>query len=127
MDPPRYHHLSKVGKKIGLENEFFSVTAFADYRHMPSFPSYSSFLFVEACASERVRVISIARLPTLPPLHLRPIYVIVFNDPIWKSYLEGGFVLRCFQHLSLPNAATRPCTWRYNRLTGGSSNTVLSY
>ena len=34
---------------------------------------------------------------------------------IWRSYLEGGFVLRCFQHLSLPDAATRRCTWRYNR------------
>ena len=36
-------------------------------------------------------------------------------------------MLRCFQHLSCPDAATRPCTWRYNRLTGGLSNTVLSY
>ncbi len=34
---------------------------------------------------------------------------------IWRSYLEEGFVLRCFQHLSLPDAATRRCTWRYNR------------
>ena len=34
-----------------------------------------------ACAPERVWVISIARLCTLPYLHLRPIYVIVFDDP----------------------------------------------
>ena len=47
--------------------------------------------------------------------------------PSWRSYLGGGFVLRCFQHLSLPDAATRRCTWRHNRLTGGLSNTVLSY
>ena len=46
---------------------------------------------------------------------------------IWRSYLEGGFVLRCFQHLSLPDAATRRCSWRNNRYTGGLSNTVLSY
>ena len=46
---------------------------------------------------------------------------------VWRSYLEGGFVLRCFQHLSWPDAATRRCTWRYNRLTGGLSDTVLSY
>ena len=28
---------------------------------------------------------------------------------IWKSNLGAGFVLRCFQHLSYPDAATRPC------------------
>ena len=96
MDPPRYHHLSKVGKKIGLENEFFSVTAFADYRYMPTFPSYSYLIFVEACASERVRVISIARLPTLPPLHLRPIYVLVLNDPLGDLILGRASCLDAF-------------------------------
>ena len=35
--------------------------------------------------------------------------------PSGRSYLGEGFVLRCFQHLSLPDADTRPCTWRYNR------------
>ncbi len=64
---------------------------------------------------ERVRAISIARLWTLLPLHLQPIYVVVCNDPMWRSYLEEGFVLRCFQHLSCPDADTRRCTWRYNR------------
>ena len=49
---------------------------------------------------ERVRAISIARLYTLPHLHLRPIDVVVFDDPMWRSYLGEGFVLRCFQHLS---------------------------
>ena len=33
------------------------------------------------CRQERVWVISIARLWTLPPLHLQPIDVIVFDDP----------------------------------------------
>ena len=33
------------------------------------------------CCPERVWVISIARLWTLPPLHLQPIDVIVFDDP----------------------------------------------
>ena len=46
---------------------------------------------------------------------------------VWRSYLEGGFVLRCFQHLSWPDAATRRCPWRDNRHTGGLSDTVLSY
>ena len=76
---------------------------------------------------ESSRVISTARLRTLPPVHLPPINVVVCNDPNGRSYLEVGFVLRCFQHLSVPDAATRPCPWRDNRLAGGRSNTVLSY
>ena len=76
---------------------------------------------------ESFRVISTARLRTLPPVHLPPINVVVFNDPKGRSHLEVGFVLRCFQHLSVPDAATRPCPWRDNRLAGGRSNTVLSY
>ena len=47
--------------------------------------------------------------------------------PSRRSYLGEGFALRCFQRLSFPDAATRPCTWRYNRLTVGPSTTVLSY
>ena len=40
------------------------------------------FFFVLAILSpERVWVISIARLRTLPPVHLQPIDVVVFDDP----------------------------------------------
>ena len=49
----------------------------------------------------------------VPPLHLHPINVIVFNDPK-KSNLVAGFVLRCFQHLSNPDLDTQQCTWRHN-------------
>src|SRR5690554_1351367 len=31
-----------------------------------------------------------------------------------KSYLEGGFTLRCLQRLSRPYLATQPCRWRDN-------------
>ena len=41
--------------------------------------------------------------------------------------LEGGFPLRCFQRLSLPNVATLRCGWRHNRNTRGLSIPVLSY
>ena len=44
-----------------------------------------------------------------------------------RSNLVAGFVLRCVQRLSDPDVATLPYTWRYNRLTSGPSNTVLSY
>ena len=39
------------------------------------------FVSFRDCSPERVRVISIARLWTLPPLHLQPIDVIVSDDP----------------------------------------------
>ena len=42
-----------------------------------------------SCDPERVRVISIARLRTLPPVHLRPIDVVVYNDP-WMEILSWG-------------------------------------
>ena len=92
------------------------------------FPSYATRgLPFGACAPERVRAISTARLCASPRLHLRPIYVVVSDGPIGDLILGGGFVLRCFQHLSCPDADTRRCGWRHNRFTGGPSNTVLSY
>jgi hypothetical protein len=61
------------------------------------------------------------------PLHLQPINLIVSEGPIRKSHLEGSFALRCFQRLSLPDVATRQCSWHHNRYTSGQSNPVLSY
>ena len=43
------------------------------------------------------------------------------------SYLVVSFTLRCFQRLSRPHFATRPCRWRDNRCTIGASTPVLSY
>jgi hypothetical protein len=77
-------------------------------------------------------VISTARLNVLPRVHLPPINVVFFDDPLsseeeGKIRLVVGFVLRCFQRLSLPNIATLRCPWRNNRHTSGSSTPVLSY
>ena len=44
-----------------------------------------------------------------------------------KLHLRAGFTLRCFQRLSLPDAAIQPCHWRDNWYTGGPSTPVLSY
>ena len=74
-----------------------------------------------------VRAISNARLRASPPVHLRPIDVIVCDGPQKKSNLAAGFALRCLQRLSDPDADTRRCTWRHSRQTGGRSGTVLSY
>ena len=58
---------------------------------------------------------------------MEPINHIFFMGSSKKSHLEGGFVLRCLQHLSLPDVALEPCTWRYNSFTSGPSIPVLSY
>src|SRR3954454_5290740 len=44
-----------------------------------------------------------------------------------KFRLEGGFMLRCFQHLSRPHIATQRCLWQDNWYTSGVSIPVLSY
>ena len=78
------------------------------------------------------RGISTAQLHVSPRFHLPPINVLVSYDPseclrTGNAHLGGGFPLRCFQRLSLPNVATRPCHWRDNRYTSGWSIPVLSY
>ena len=44
-----------------------------------------------------------------------------------EPHLRAGFALRCFQRLSLPDAAARPHGWRHDRFTVGPSTPVLSY
>ena len=73
------------------------------------------------------RAISAARLNVSPRSHLRPIDVVVCHGPPRRPHLGAGFALRCIQRLSDPDAATRPCAWRRNRLTVGPSVPVLSY
>ncbi len=81
---------------------------------------------------QAARLISIARLNTLLCVHLRPIYLVISQEPSGGlchgiPHLGGGFPLRCFQRLSLPNIATQRCPWRDNWYTSGSSIPVLSY
>ena len=73
------------------------------------------------------RAISAARLNVSQRSHLRPIDVVVSDGPPRRPHLGAGFALRCVQRLSRPDAATRPCAWRRNRLTVGPSVPVLSY
>ena len=76
--------------------------------------------------------VSTGRLHPSRDFHLRPIEH-VFNmratdtEVPRNPNLGAGFPLRCFQRLSLPNVANRPCRWRDNRHTRGSSTQVLSY
>ncbi len=83
---------------------------------------------------QAARSISTSKLNTSPCLHIWPINLVVSEgssvsvSPLRGiSYLEGGFPLRCFQRLSLPNLATQRCRWRDNWYTIGSSIPVLSY
>ena len=82
------------------------------------------------CVSSH-RLISTSQLHTLPCFHIWPINPVVWlgasRPKAWKSHLEAGFPLRCFQRLSIPNVANQRCTWQYNWHTRGSSNPVLSY
>ena len=78
------------------------------------------------------RPISTARLNVSPRLHLPPIYAVVSCGPYGtfrygRSHLGGGFPLRCFQRLSLPDVATQRCPWRDSWYTSGQSTPVLSY
>ncbi|RJO60852.1 hypothetical protein C4544_04415 [candidate division WS5 bacterium] len=63
----------------------------------------------------------------LPHLHLEPINLMVYKGSIMKPNLGVGFVLICFQRLSIPDIATQQCSWQNNWHTIGRSIPVLSY
>ncbi len=73
------------------------------------------------------RAISTGKLHALLRFHTRPINVVVFHGSQGRTSFEGGFLLRCFQRLSLPYLATLLCHWRDNRSTRDTSTPVLSY
>jgi hypothetical protein len=73
------------------------------------------------------RLVSTGWLSASRRLHLRPIDVVVFDVPQGSFCFGTGFALRCFQRLSEPVVATRPCPWRDNRNTSGPSPKILSY
>ena len=94
-------------------------------------PFYTNQLFeieINRCFTKLVKFehISTPRLKPLRALHLEPINLVVFQEFI-VSNLGRGFVLRCFQHLSFPNIATRRFSWYQSRYTRGSFISVLSY
>ncbi len=93
--------------------------------------SFFSLPFLPDRSRSSPRPISNSQLHTLLHFHLCPIYLVVFKGSYFASngisHLEGGFTLRCLQRLSLPDLATLPCSWHYNRYTRGQSIPVLSY
>ena len=117
-DPRRHDGVPLAGPVPGPAHPVLSRSSSADLRFRGG---AGTVLF------RSLRAISTARLSVSPRLHLRPIHVVVCDGPWMRPYLGAGFVLRCLQHLSCPDAATRRCGWRHNRFTGGPSGTVLSY
>jgi hypothetical protein len=63
----------------------------------------------------RSRSISTPRLNASLHFHLVPINVVVSYGSQMIPNLRVGFPLRCFQRLSVPDLATRQCSWRYSR------------
>ena len=102
----------------------------AEGRTEPQVPCWKT---VEEDAGQACRAISTAQLHVSPRFHLPPINVLVSHGPSrtpkgpGSTHLGGGFPLRCFQRLSLPDVATRRCPWRNSRYTSGQSTPVLSY
>ena len=92
----------------------------------PETPAEGRHAGADAPCRQSRRAISSARLRTSPPLHLRPIDVVVCDGPV-RPNLAEGFALRCTQRLSAPGVATLRCAWRHSRQTSGRSVTVLSY
>ena len=88
-------------------------TAVSDHSFESSSPSlYPVWRFLRLWTSSRP--ISNSQLHTLPCFHLCPIYLVFFKGSSscdWRSYLEGGFTLRCLQRLSRPDLATLPWYW----------------
>jgi len=44
---------------------------------------------------------------------------VIVSHQLTSLNLGVGFVLRCFQRLSMPNLATQQCRWRDNWYTRG--------
>ena len=111
-------------KNIKLNTEVWVIICFEKHRR--------NLLKTSLKIDQASRLISITRLNTLLRLHLWPIDLVVYKEPLGGlshgiSYLGVGFALRCFQRLSLPNIATQRCLWRDNWYTRDSSIPVLSY
>ena len=90
-----------------------------------SSPYFNQSLHSKEYSRSSLRPISIPQLHVLLHFHMEPINHIFFMGSSKKSHLEGGFVLRCLQHLSLPDVALEPCIWRYNSSTSGPSIPVV--
>ena len=87
---------------------------------------------IERINGQAARLISIGKLHNSRCVHIRPIDLVIFQEPLGDlrpgtSHLVEGFTLRCFQRFSLPHVATERYPWQDNSYTRGASIPVLSY
>ena len=75
--------------------------------------------------------VSTGQLRRLLALHIRPIDLVVFQEPMdvkcRRPHLGEGFMLICLQHLSWPYVTTQRCRERDNWHIRGTSLSILSY
>ena len=97
----------------GHNRSLTSAWSFQIYFNQPQFVHFEPCAVAwEASDSERNqarRMISTSKLHILLRFHFWPINVVVFHDPSGKTHLGRSLALRCFQRLSRPHLATRPC------------------
>ena len=73
-----------------------------------------------------------AWLRVLPPVHARPIHLLVWQgsypvDPVGSLIFRRASRLDAFSAYPYRTSATQRCSWRNNWYTGGPSVPVLSY
>ena len=140
---PHRHQCSTIGAeglsfrvRNGTGRFPFAMTAVTLSKHAPHTRVGLVFWELhsgrEQSLSSSHRLISTSQLHTLLCFHIWPINPVISREPhtpegAWRSHLEAGFPLRCFQRLSIPNVANQPCPWQNNWHTRGPSNPVLSY
>ena len=130
---PRFRSWRSGNRTTDANNQTLHRYRFRDHKKQRSLPSnernHHRTRPDPASGSESVprSPVSTGRLHPSRGFHLRPIEH-VFNmratgtEVPRNPNLGAGFPLR-----SLPNVANRPCRWRDNRHTRGSSTQVLSY
>ena len=93
--------------KLNTSESFYSLSSLEHF--------VNNFFIIFHFIWSSPRSISIGQLNTLLCLHLQPINLVIFKGSYsikdGKSYLEGGFTLRCLQRLSVPYIATQLCSW----------------
>ena len=119
-----------------LSSYFFSLSSLFN-KNKPSTSLSSSTLSIlpyktlERCMvkplGQLVCVSSTAHTAYTPHLSTSSSTTTLTDSKSGMTHLKASFVLRCFQHLSLPHLATRQCNRHYNRYTSDASTPVLSY
>ena len=135
MDNQLLPHANRIGDN--LHTRPLAQTHRHPTEHYPFISTSESTAEPEPIINYQFSIINSSKAKVLGQLVVLGFDVAVFTPapyqrrslrrPSGSPNLAAGFALRCFQRLSNPDADTRRCTWRYNRQTGGLSNTVLSY